>query len=174
MNEKEVVETNETVETERMDEKKSFNPIMTQEEYNNRIGYRLNKQKNELERLRHEEVGNLTSKHEKECSTLHTTIERLEEKLKSYEGIDIKIADYEKKIHNYELNEIKRNIVDEYHLPRELMSRLQGEDEETLRHDAQSLVDVFNSTRPSAPLKSTEEASEDEKTKAYKALVKNI
>lgn len=99
---------------------------------------------------------------------LNTKLQSAQEQLESLQkGKD----DYEKEIENlqsqvkgYEQDKLKSQIAYEYKIPRSLADRLVGEDEESLREDAKTMAETFNSQQTPPPLASTEPDEKDEDT----------
>lgn len=95
---------------------------------------------------------------------------------KEKEAFDKTISDLNGKVSTYELASLKARIAHEKGIPYELAGRLTGDNEETLKADAESLSKLIGSaSKPAAPpLKSTEPPTGDGKDSAYKALLTNI
>ena len=86
---------------------------------------------------------------------------------------DKTIADLTGKVSNYELSSLKARIAHEKGIPYELAGRLTGEDEKSLREDAETLSKHVSKGQPVPPLKSTEPAG-DGKDASYKALLNGL
>ena len=72
------------------------------------------------------------------------------------------------------LQTAKQRIATEYGLPLDLADRLQGDDEEGLKADAERLASHFIPKQPTPPLKSNEPVIKDEKTNALLQTVKQL
>lgn len=79
----------------------------------------------------------------------------------------------EGKLKTLEHGALCAQIAREVGLPHELISRLQGENEEGLRADAQSLMDVVKRQQEPIPVKSLEPQLEGQDS-AYRALLKGL
>lgn len=83
------------------------------------------------------------------------------------------ITDLNSKVSSSELKALKSQIAYEKGLPFELAARLAGNDEESIRKDAESLSGLIKTNTQLPPLKSTEPAGE-EKDGAYRALLSDL
>lgn len=100
----------------------------------------------------------------------------------NYEGMAKSKADWDKQIAelnaqvtSYQTAALKSKIAHEVGIPYELASRLSGEDEKSLRADAEVLAGFIKSQQPQQPLKSTEPASVgSDANSGYKTLLENI
>lgn len=132
-----------------------FTPIESQEEFDNRISERLNRQKEALTK-QYADYDDL----KKKVSDYETQIGKLtkdaEEKAKAYAETDARIAEYETRIKGYESASLKTRVAHEIGLPYELASRLTGESEEDIRKDAEKLAQLVKKTQPAAPLANPE------------------
>ena len=132
-----------------------FTPITSQEEFDNKISERLNRQKEALTK-QYADYDDLKAK----CTDYETQIGSLtkdaEEKAKAYAETDAKIAEYETRIKGYESASLKTRVAHEIGLPYELASRLTGESEEEIRKDAETLVQLVKKPQPAAPLANPE------------------
>lgn len=76
------------------------------------------------------------------------------------------------KIKDYETASVKARIAHEAGLPYELANRLTGDTEEAIRQDAEIMAKFI--TKPTAPMRSTEEPIGDSKEQAYKELAQKF
>ena len=107
----------------------------------------------------HEELTNNSNSFQETINKL--TNER-DENAKTIEGLNAQLK-------QREMDTLKQNIAYEYGLPLEMASRLNGEDEESLRKDASALAS-FVSAKPSPPRKSSENRVKSDD--GYKNLVR--
>ena len=107
---------------------------------------------------------------EKQLGELKTSLDGHAGKQTEYEK---QIAELNNKTKTYELQSLKARIAHEKNIPYELAGRLTGEDEKTLREDAESLSRLIDRKPTAPPLKSTEPAGDD-KDAPYKALLTTI
>lgn len=130
-----------------------FKAISTQEELNEVIKERLDRQKRQFE-SQIEELNSKLASQNKDLETLRANSEEVE-KLKT----------------SLERKELKRKIAIENDLPYDFAERLQGDDEESIREDAEKMAKFIAKTTYVPPLKDLEPKDEDEMTKAYKSLI---
>ncbi|WP_334117442.1 DUF4355 domain-containing protein, partial [Ligilactobacillus sp.] len=94
---------------------------------------------------------------ETENAELHSTVESS----KSAKGeLDKQIADLQTKISGYETEKMKTRVALQSGLPLEFANRLRGDDEDSLKRDAETLAGYMQ-PKQAAPLKSTEPAVDD-------------
>lgn len=86
-----------------------------------------------------------------------------------------RITELEEKVRGYEANSVKMRIARETGLPVELADRLAGEDEASMRKDAESLAKIFKAQNV-APLKNAENGAGggDGKDAALKKLLNSV
>lgn len=130
-----------------------FKAISTQEELNEVIKERLDRQKRQFE-TQIEELNSKLASQNKDLETLRANSEEVE-KLKT----------------SLERKELKRKIAIENDLPYDFAERLQGEDEESIREDAKKMINQLSKRTYVPPLKDLEPKDEDEMTKAYGKLL---
>lgn len=129
-----------------------FKVIETQEELDQIMGERLGREREKFEA----KYKDLLADNEKltgEVASLRTELESGQGKVSQYEET---ISGLESKVKQYETTALKEKIALEHRLPRYLADRLQGEDEESIRKDAQALMDVIDQNQPVLPLKSSD------------------
>lgn len=107
---------------------------------------------------------------DKQINELKTSHDELSKKSADY---DKTVAELTGKVSKYEITALKSRIALEKGIPYELATRLTGDDEKTLREDAESLVKLIDSKQPAPPLKSTEPAGTN-KDSAYKSLLNGL
>ena len=135
-----------------------FTPIETQEALNAIIVGRVEQAKSPED---------VASKYEGYLSA-----DEVKEKYKGYlspEDAAIKDA----KLKQYETDSVKTRIALEAGLPYDMVSRVQGDNEEALKKDAEKLAGWIKNTHHEPPLKSTE-PNVDSKDKALKGMLKEL
>lgn len=80
----------------------------------------------------------------------------------------------EKESNTYKTNDMKLRIALENNIPYELANKLSGEDEESLRQDAQTLANYIAKPETIAPLKDVEPPVVDSETESYKNILNNL
>lgn len=147
-----------------------FTPITTQEEFDRAIGERLKREK-EAYRKEMDELKSKNTAYEKQLGELKSSHDDLIKKTADY---DKTVAELNGKVSSYEIASLKARIAHEKGIPYELANRLTGDDEKTLREDAESLSKLIDKRTPAPPLKSTEPPAGDGKDSAYKTLLNGL
>lgn len=129
-------------------------------------------------------------------------VARVHEKYSDYEELKTKVADFETKEATYQstieelqtekatlsgqldsvngeltktkLQSAKQRIATEFGLPLDLADRLQGDDEEGFKLDAERLASYIKPAQPLPPAKSNEPVIADSKELALKETVRNL
>jgi|SRR5699024_5470759 len=113
--------------------------------------------KEELEGLQSEK-----SNLENQLSELQKTLESNQEKLNS-------VDELEKQVKTYKLKNLKTSIANKVGIPLDLADRLNGENEEELKADAEKIAGFVNKKQP-LPMKHTEPPVDDEDAELKKML----
>ena len=145
-----------------------FTPINTQEELDRIIQERLNRQKEKYSD--YDAIKNANIELEKQVSALQSTIEESKTGTAEFET---QIADLNKKVASYETANLRTKIALQNGIPYDFADRLVGDDEDSLKADAERLSGMFAKQTP-PPLKNTEKSSVNEKDSAYKNLLENL
>lgn len=141
----------------------------TQEELDQIIEARLARQKETIEAkfADYDELKAQVAKLEADNTAFQATIEES----KSWEQ---EKADYEKQISDYKTAQLKQSIALKAGLPLDLADRLTGDDEESLKADAERFSGFIKPKTPTPPLKNVEPDLGDGKDGAYKSLIQNL
>lgn len=135
-------------------------------------------------------------------AVIKSRLSREREKYADYENLKKQLADFEAKETTYQntindlkareteltsqvdslngdltqtrLQTAKQRIATEYGLPLDLAERLQGDDEEGFKADAERLASHFTPKQPTPPMKSNEPNNLEGEDAAYKALVRKL
>lgn len=78
------------------------------------------------------------------------------------------------KLKAYETNSVKMRIGHEYGIPYEMISRLTGDDEESIKVDAEKLSKFIKNNKPKSPFGEPEPSLNDSKDKKFKDLAKSL
>ncbi len=133
----------------------------TQEEVNRIISERLTKER-EANVKKYGDYDDLKAKcgtYEKELSDMKAANEA-------------QIAELQSKAKEYEISSVKMRIALETGLPYDLAQRLQGETEDDIRKDAESLANYAK--QPVAPPRTTEQGSTDPHQNALREMVRSL
>lgn len=107
---------------------------------------------------------------EKKVSDLEGTLTATNEK---YADVDTTLAEKDKLLKNYETTNLKFKIANQAGIPLDLAERLSGETEDEIKADAEKLSEFVNK-KPTLPLKSYEEPTEDDSTLALKQTLNEL
>ena len=111
-----------------------------------------------------EELATLQKQLDDANSTLESERTTLQEQIQALE----------KESNTYKTNDMKLRIALENNIPYELANKLSGEDEESLRQDAQTLANYIAKPETIAPLKDVEPPVVDSETESYKNILNNL
>ncbi|WP_271327976.1 capsid assembly scaffolding protein Gp46 family protein [Lactococcus muris] len=150
-----------------------FKPITSQEDLDKIINARLARQKETIE-AKYEDYDQVKTRNaelETENSNLQETVAKSGEAAKTHEQT---VSDLQAQIAKHETSQLRTQVALQAGLPYDLAGRLQGDDEESLKADAERLSGFMKPKAPAAPLKSQESNLGDGKDGAYKALAQNL
>lgn len=132
----------------------AFEPINTQEEFNERISARLKREREQVE-AKFSDYEDL----KKKAESAGTLQEQLDAMKAENSGLQTKLDDM-KTAHEADLAAAKREttklkVASEFNIPTELAARLNGDDEEAIRKDAET-VSGFLTNKRTPPLRTGE------------------
>jgi len=139
-----------------------FTPIETQEQLDKVIGERVRR----AERQAAEKYADYDDI-KKENAKLTAQIQQQAEAISKHNAT---VADLNAKIHGYETDSVKTRVALEMGLPYQMASRLTGDDEKSIRADAESMVKLIGKTGPVAPLGSSEPNVKNNEASAWTSL----
>lgn len=151
-----------------------FVAITTQEAFDAAIGERL---KRERETTAKKYEGYISPEDHKKALTEYETKltdanTKLTEATNKAETQNKELADRDAKIKKYETDSVKTRIAHEVGIPYELSGRLSGDNEESIRKDAETLLAAIGKTKPTAPLATGEPSGTDLADSAANAALK--
>lgn len=150
----------------------SFKAIETQEDLDRIITDRLSRQKEGFDKQLAELDQLKTAKAdlESQVGTLQSTIEQSKTGQEDYAK---QLSDLNSKVAGYETANLRTRIALQNGLPYDLADRLVGDDEESIKADAERLSSFV--TKPhSAPLKDVEPNIQKDENSAYRKLVEGL
>lgn len=149
-----------------------FKTIETQDELDRIIGARLAKQKESFEKqlADYDQLKTAKADLESQVGTLQSTIEQSKAAQEDYTK---QISDLTSKVAGYETANLRTRIALQNGLPYDLADRLVGEDEESIKADAERLSS-FVTKQHSAPLKDVEPNIQKDENSAYRKLVEGL
>lgn len=145
----------------------SFKVIETQEEFDEVVKERLKREQEKY--ADYDQLKSRNSELETEVGGLKATINESDEKIKR---LDAEIGSSKIKITGFETASMKTKIALQNGLPIDFADRLVGEDEASLKADAERMAS-FIKTKPVPPLKTTEPIIDD-KDSGLKNMLKNM
>lgn len=150
-----------------------FKAIESQEELDRIIQDRLTRQKESLEKQYsdYEEIKTRNADLEKQVGTLQSTIEESKTSAADY---DKQVQELNSKVAGYETANLRTKIALQYGLPYDMAERLVGENEESLKADAERLVPFISKQKQVPPLKNTEKPIVTDEDADLKAMLKNL
>lgn len=128
-----------------------FTAITTQEELDTIVKARLAREKEKY--ADYDQLKTRVSDLEKENGALKSAAEASKTSVADY---DKQIADLKKQVAGYETANLRTRIALQNGLPYDLADRLVGDDEETIKADAERLAGFMKPVKPAAPPKSNE------------------
>ena len=136
----------------------SFKAIETQDELDRIITDRLSRQKEGFDKQLGEldQLKTANADLEKQVGTLQSTIEQSKAGQEDYTK---QISDLTSKVAGYETANLRTRIALQNGLPYDLADRLVGEDEESIKADAERLSSFVTKKQTTAPLKDLENIS---------------
>ena len=147
-----------------------FKIIETQEELDKIVGERAIREK--------EKFAKVEENYKKEIEELQKTLTETEAKIgeltEKQNGHNDEVAKLTAELAGLKLNDLKHRIANEYSLPYELAGRLTGEDEDSLKKDAENLKKYVGIQRTAPPLATPEVEPEDSKKSDFRSLAKKI
>ena len=150
----------------------SFKAIETQDELDRIISERLSRQKESFEKqlTDYDQLKTAKADLESQVGTLQSTIEQSKSGQEDYTK---QISDLTSKVAGYETANLRTRIALQNGLPYDLADRLVGEDEESIKADAERLSS-FVAKPHSAPLKNVEPNIQKDENSAYRKLVDGL
>lgn len=152
-----------------------FKVIESQEEFDARIKDRIERAKEKAIEDYKTEIKKTIDDLKSENSSLKNEVAGYKESLEEVKGKDETIKGLNEKISAFERAEVKRNIALEYGLPFKLADKISGDDEDSMKKDAEVMAKYFSESKKSyePPLKSYENKV-DEKDQALKKLLDGL
>lgn len=149
-----------------------FTPITSQEEFDSRIKERLTRERDSVAK-KYSDYDDLKETIANQTKQLEEVQKQLEEATGKVANHDKEVAELTTKLKGYETDSVKTRIALEVGLPYELHSRLVGDDEESIRKDAESLSKQLK-PQTTLPLASTEPTPVNEKEAMLKELSNSL
>ena len=143
-----------------------FKPITTQEEFDAAIKGHLSREKDKYGD--YDQLKTRVAELEEENVGLKSTIEANNQ---SKADADRQLEDLQNQIAGYETANLRTRVALQHGLPYDLADRLQGNNEESLKADAERLAGFMKKSQPIYPLGTKEPSSIDDKDAALKGML---
>lgn len=148
-----------------------FTPINSQEELDKVLASRLQRERETVSKQFQTQI----EERDQKITGFETQITDLNKQIETFKGQTAEIEDLKAKVKGYETSSVKMRIAREVGLPAELADRLSGEDEKTIRADAEALEKVFKRQGGTAPLyQPNGEGGADKKETALRSLLSEV
>lgn len=146
-----------------------FKPITTQEEFDAAIKGRLSREKEKYGD--YDQLKSRVAELEEENVGLKSTIEATNQ---SKADADKQLEDLQNQIAGYETANLRTRVALQYGLPYDLADRLQGNDEESFKADAERLAGYMKPKESIPPLKTNEPNLGDDKNSGWLELAREL
>ena len=146
-----------------------FKPITTQEEFDAAIKERLSREKAKYSD--YDQLKSRVTELETENVGLKSTIEGNNQ---SKADADRQLEDLQNQIAGYETANLRTRVALQHGLPYDLADRLQGNDEESFKADAERLAGYIKKSQPVAPIRDSEPVLEKTENTLYKNLIQGL
>lgn len=148
-----------------------FTAITTQEQLDAVVGERL---KQEIGTIEKKYEGYLSPEEVAEKYSGYLSPEEVDEQYKDYLSPE-EVAKKDREINGYKVASMKMKVAHEIGLPYELSARLSGEDEDTIRKDAENLFKIVGKRGTGGlPPLADREAGADDKDAALRQMVRDL
>lgn len=150
-----------------------FKAITTQEEFDKAVQARIAREQETMAKkyADYDELKAQKAELENEVGALKATIEESSKTAQTHEST---VSELNAKIAGYETAQLRTRIAIQNGLPLDLAERLVGDDEASIKADAERLAGFVSNKQTPPPLKTTEPTIGDGKDGAYKSLLENL
>jgi len=135
-----------------------FTPIETQEQLDKIIGERIARAKASAAE-KYADYDEIKAKNAEYVAQISSLQAQLQTQSETLSGSEASIADLTAKVKKYETDSVKTAIALEMGLPYQMAGRLNGDDEKSIRADAEAMKELIGSQTRPAPIGSTEPAT---------------
>lgn len=148
-----------------------FEAITTQEAFDAAISERIKRERESLAKKYESYIS--PEENQKKIAEYEDKLKEAAGKLNEASAKhDKEIAERDAKIKGYESDSVKTRIAHEIGIPYELSGRLSGDSEDEIRKDAEALLKAIGSTKPVAPLATSEPGGTNLESAAKDAALK--
>ena len=146
-----------------------FQAITSQDQLNSIIGDRIKRAQESVEKKYVDYIS--PEDHQKALAEANKAFDDYK---KAHEGDEQMIADLTAKNKSYETASLKSRIAHEVGLSYEWINRINGEDEKSIREDAESIKKLVGTGSVLMPTKQPEPSTGDEKSAALRSVLDSI
>lgn len=147
-----------------------FQPITTQEEFDNAIKARI-----ERERAKFADYESFKTQNNELQTKVNTLTKSLEEMNAKASEFDKTLAEKDTVIKGYEIKEMRQKVAIEKNIPFEMIDRIKGSTLEEMTEDAENLSAFFGKRSPAPPYNPEPRPTpEDTTTASVRSLVRNL
>ena len=152
-----------------------FVPINTQEEFDERIKSRLERERNTISK-QYADYESLKENNSALTNEKATLMKSIEEKADEINNLNQQLSEANSKLKTLEIDSLKTKVAVEVGLPFELKDRLSGETEEAIRDDASALSKIFKSQNNSGlpGFNGSNNGKEPDENDGYKNMLKDL
>lgn len=146
-----------------------FEPITTQEEFNERISSRLQRERETIEKkyVDYDVIKRQNSDYEQR-------VKDLEERISKSSDKDTTIADLQRKVQKYETDSVKTRLVHQAGLPIGSEKFIFGETEDDIKASVDEFAEIIKANTPPPPSRNPETPPPDANDVAMKKLLNNL
>lgn len=150
-----------------------FTVIETQEQLDKVIGDRIRRaEAKALEK--YSDYESLKTQNADYVSQITQLQEQLQKQTETIDGNKAIVDELNAKVQAYESSSLKTKVALEMGLPYQMASRLSGSNEEEIRTDAKSMVELIGAQKPVAPIGSNEPVITDSKNAIWAKMASEI
>ena len=153
-----------------------FTPINTQEEFDNAIKSRIERERKTLS-AQYADYDALKTQNAELLTKVEGLNKTIEDTNKKYAESASAISDLQAKVKGYETDSVKTRIALKHGIPYELAGRLSGTTEEEIEKDAQAFVGFVSQKPKAPPLAGSNDVTpteKDIKNADYRQLLKSL
>lgn len=155
--------------SETINQEGGFQPITSQEQLNSIIGDRIKRAQESVEKKYADFIS--PEEHQKSLADANKAFDDYK---KAHESDEQTIADLTAKNKAYETSAMKSRIAHEVGLDYAWINRINGEDEKSIREDAESIKKLVGTGSVLMPTKQPEPSTGDEKSAALRSVLDSI
>ena len=150
-----------------------FTPINSQEEFDNAIKARIERERKNLS-AQYADYDSLKTQNAELLTQVEGLKKTIEDTNKKYADSGKTITELQAKVKGYETDSAKTRIALKHGIPYEMASRLSGTTEEEIEKDAEVLAGFVTKKSEAPPLAGSNDVTPDDKNAQYRQLLKSL